>query len=58
MLERYARERLPAQPPSQRRLFARLLALPDPVLVDYLLGHQQPSEPAMAQLVRLIARAD
>ncbi|HET7756562.1 MAG TPA: succinate dehydrogenase assembly factor 2, partial [Steroidobacteraceae bacterium] len=50
MLERFAREALPRALPDERRRFERLLDLPDPVLVDYLLGGETPSEPELRPL--------
>jgi antitoxin CptB len=49
LLERYARTVLPKASPEQRAQFARFLELPDPVLVDYLLGQPGRGEPAMGQ---------
>jgi succinate dehydrogenase flavin-adding protein (antitoxin of CptAB toxin-antitoxin module) len=51
LLERFARSELPRWTAGQRTLFARFLELPDPVLVDYLLGQGIPPEPALADLV-------
>jgi antitoxin CptB len=54
LLERFARGELPSASLEQRRVFARFLELPDPVLVDYLLGQTIPPEPELAQLARRI----
>jgi succinate dehydrogenase flavin-adding protein (antitoxin of CptAB toxin-antitoxin module) len=51
LLERFARGELPHSGPEYRRTLARLLELPDPMLVDYLLGQAIPPEPALAELV-------
>jgi succinate dehydrogenase flavin-adding protein (antitoxin of CptAB toxin-antitoxin module) len=51
LLERFARGELSVADPSRRRILARLLDLPDPVLVDYLLGQMIPPEPELAELV-------
>ena len=51
LLERFARVHLPAASPEQRGLFERLLELPDPLLADYLLGHEKPADAALAALV-------
>ncbi len=40
--------------PEQRRAYARLLDMPDPELVDCLLGETLPSEPEIAGVVRAI----
>ena len=58
LLERFARSALPTASPGQRSLFARFLELPDPVLVDYLLGQEVPPEPELAALVRRIIGPD
>ncbi len=51
LLERFARRELPGYGPERRRTLARLLELPDPDLVDYLLGQAIPPEPGLAELV-------
>jgi antitoxin CptB len=51
LLERFARRELPHAGPEGRRALAQLLELPDPMLVDYLLGQAIPPEPELAQLV-------
>ena len=43
LLTRYARERYAAAPAGQRAAFEALLALPDPQIADYLLGHAGPA---------------
>jgi len=54
LLERFARGVLPTASAQQRTTFARFLELPDPVLVDYLLGQGEPPEAELAALVRHI----
>jgi antitoxin CptB len=54
LLERFARERYAGASESQKRAFAALLELPDPVLADYFFGHASPAEPQLAELARLI----
>ena len=54
LLERFARKELPHAGPERRRTLAQLLELPDPLLVDYLLGQTIPPEPELAQLVLTI----
>ncbi len=53
MLERFVRASLPQASGSERRLLAKLLALPDPELAQYLLARVSPPE---AQLAALVAR--
>lgn len=55
LLERFACRELPAASREQRDAFARFLELPDPVLVDYLLGQGVPPEPQLADLARRIS---
>src|SRR4051794_3606099 len=51
LLERFVRGVLPTASAEQRTTLARFLELPDPVLVDYLLGQAAPPEPELAALV-------
>jgi succinate dehydrogenase flavin-adding protein (antitoxin of CptAB toxin-antitoxin module) len=55
LLERFARRELPGASAEQRHTLARFLELPDPVLVDYLLGQAIPPDPELAGLVHRIA---
>jgi succinate dehydrogenase flavin-adding protein (antitoxin of CptAB toxin-antitoxin module) len=55
LLERFARRELPGASPLQRQTLTRLLELPDPVLVDYLLGQAISPDPELASLVGRIA---
>lgn len=55
LLERYARSLEAATPSSERRAFARLLALADTDLAAYLLGGAPAPDPELAGLVRRIA---
>jgi antitoxin CptB len=54
LLERYARSHLAQASDAQRRIFARLLELPDPDLADYLLGQLEAPEPELARLAASI----
>jgi succinate dehydrogenase flavin-adding protein (antitoxin of CptAB toxin-antitoxin module) len=51
LLERFAREHYAGADVACRRAFERLLELPDPLLADYLLGSDGPSDPELARLV-------
>jgi len=51
LLERFAQQVLPSASDEERVTFAHLLALPDPVLAQYLLGGSPPPEAALARLV-------
>jgi antitoxin CptB len=51
LLERFARQALPQASQADCRVFAELLALPDPLLAGYLLGGELPAEPHLAQAV-------
>ena len=55
LLERFARRELPGATSEQRHTLTRFLELPDPVLVDYLLGQAIPPDPELARLVQRIA---
>jgi antitoxin CptB len=55
LLERFARRELPASSAEERQTLTRFLELPDPVLVDYLLGQAIPPDPELAGLVSRIA---
>jgi antitoxin CptB len=55
LLERFARRELPEASAEQRQTLTRFLELPDPVLVDYLLGQAIPPDPELASLVHRIA---
>ena len=55
LLERFARRELPNASYQQRQVLARFLELPDPMLVDYLLGQAIPPDAELADLVQRIA---
>jgi antitoxin CptB len=55
LLERFARRELPQASAGQRQTLARFLELPDPVLVDYLLGQAIPPDRELVDLVAQIA---
>jgi antitoxin CptB len=55
LLERFARRELPRATSEQRQTLTRFLELPDPVLVDYLLGQAIPPDAELAGLVAQIA---
>jgi succinate dehydrogenase flavin-adding protein (antitoxin of CptAB toxin-antitoxin module) len=55
LLERFARQELPSASPQARQAFERFLELPDPVMVDYLLGQAIPTDTELAHLVQRIA---
>ena len=54
LLERSAGRMLPGASAEERRTFAELLALPDPLLAGYLLAGEVPPEPRLAHLVARI----
>jgi antitoxin CptB len=55
LLERFARRELPEASAEQRQTLTRFLDLPDPVLIEYLLGQSIPPDPELASLVHRIA---
>lgn len=42
---------------AEQRAFEALLDYPDPVLYDYFMGRQAPSDPVLAQIVQQIQQA-
>jgi succinate dehydrogenase flavin-adding protein (antitoxin of CptAB toxin-antitoxin module) len=54
LLTRYAQERYAAASAGQRAAFEALLALPDPQIADYLLGHGTPPQADLADVVRSV----
>ena len=55
LLERFARRELPKASSRQRQVLGRFLELPDPMLVDYLLGQAIPPDPELAELIQRLA---
>ena len=61
LLERFVQQLLPEASAAECRVFAELLALPDPLLAGYLLGGAVPVEPHLAQAtarIRALCRLD
>ena len=61
LLERFVQQLLPEASAAECRVFAELLALPDPVLAGYLLGGAVPVEAHLAQAtarIRALCRLD
>ncbi len=54
LLSRYAQERYAAAPARQRAAFEALLALPDPQIADYLLGHGIPPDADLVDIVQCV----
>ena len=54
LLSRFVRDRYPAAPADQQAAFEALLALPDPQIADYLLGHGIPPDPDLAAVIRAV----
>ena len=56
LLERYATQRYARASSAEKAVFHQILDLPDPLLTDYLFGHE-PAQPAeVAHLIEQIAR--
>ncbi|HEV2702541.1 MAG TPA: succinate dehydrogenase assembly factor 2 [Steroidobacteraceae bacterium] len=53
LLSGFARQRFPAASSAQQAAFEALLALPDPQIADYLLGHGTPPD-ELAAVVRSV----
>ena len=51
LLDRFAQQLLPLASQAECRVFAELLALPDPLLEGYLLRGEPAAEPHLAQAV-------
>ncbi len=51
LLEGFLRHTYPLLDERQQHDFVRLLAYPDQLLFEFLMGQLRPSDPAMAQLV-------
>lgn len=54
LLTRYARERYAVASAHQQAAFEALLALPDPQIADYLLGHGTPPDAELVEVIRAI----
>lgn len=57
LLQRFIEEGYERLSGEERRVFAQLLDYPDPVLLDYLMGHMISTDPKIAHVVRQIRRA-
>jgi succinate dehydrogenase flavin-adding protein (antitoxin of CptAB toxin-antitoxin module) len=49
LLERFAEQVLPRASGAECHVYGELLALPDPLLAEYLLGGKLPAEPHLAE---------
>lgn len=56
VLEKYLREAYPSAPPIEQLAFAALLDLPDPVLLAYVMGREQPTTPEQLHVVESLRR--
>ena len=54
LLDRFAQQVLPQASQAECRVFAEVLALPDPLLEGYLLRGEPPAEPHLAQAIERI----
>jgi len=57
ILQAWLAQSYPQASPGERLLFAQFLELPDPELARYLLGHDTPSDPAIAARVAQLTSA-
>ena len=55
ILQGWLEHRYPLASTVERTVFAQILELPDPQLAGYLLGHETPTDPALAALVAQLA---
>jgi antitoxin CptB len=58
LLQDFLDHRYPTLEEAQQRTFERLLAQPDPLIYDWLLGHSTPPEPQLQALVGLLRGGD
>ncbi len=56
LLERFLREEYARAEHAEQQAFEALLALPDPLIVEYLQGEAQPSDPMLAALAGRLTR--
>ncbi len=54
LLSCYVRERYRSATAGEQAGFEILLALPDPEIADYLLGHGTPTDPQLAAAIRAV----
>ena len=54
LLESFLENEYPQASESQKSAFRKLLALPDPQLIGYLLGGQIPADPVIAHVISRI----
>lgn len=55
LLQGWLERGYPLASPAEQSLFAQFLELPDPQIAGYLLGNEQPADPALAALVAQLA---
>lgn len=56
LLERYLHTDYPAASTAEQRAFAALLELPDPVLLAYVVGREQPATEDARRVVAVLRR--
>jgi antitoxin CptB len=56
LLENYLHQQYQGAPPAERRAFVSLLNLPDPVLLAYVMDHQQPATEEQRRVVARLRR--
>ena len=54
LLTAFLEQRFPQADEPEKHAFRRLLALPDPDLLGYLLGGQTPTDPGIADVIERI----
>jgi antitoxin CptB len=54
ILREFLDTRYPHLGEAMQRDFVRLLGCPDPLLLDWLMGHSAPGEPALQRMVSLL----
>ncbi|MGH8313469.1 MAG: succinate dehydrogenase assembly factor 2, partial [Gammaproteobacteria bacterium] len=56
LLECYLHEHFSTAPAAERQAFAELLCLPDPVLLSYIMGREQPDNQEQRRVIASLRR--
>lgn len=56
LLERYLQEHFNAAPTAEQQAFANLLSLPDPLLLGYIMGREQPDNQEQRRVIASLRR--
>lgn len=56
LLERYLQEHFSTAPAAEQQAFAELLCLPDPLLLSYIMGRDQPDNQEQRRVIASLRR--